>query len=212
MAGDRFGFSVAGIGNFDGNAGDWLVGAPARDDDGVDAGWVYRFDRTNATPVDVRAVNRSGSGVAGDGWGFSVSAAGGDLDGDGRDDFLVRPVLDIDPRRGTLRLTDDVKTGVTVRLHARDATTARADLSMLLSAERCRSEPTAALLFTCNTRGSRLFPAGDHDAASISTRLGGIPMAGFHCAGEIGPIGDHSFVHTQTVSAVLFRFPNPDLA
>ena len=89
VAGDRFGFSVADIGNFDGNGGDWLVGAPSRDNDGVDAGWVYRFDRTNATPVDVRAVNRSGSGVAGDAWGFAVSGAGGDLDGDGRDDFLV---------------------------------------------------------------------------------------------------------------------------
>lgn len=89
VSGDRFGFAVAGIGDFDGNGGDWLVGAPARDDDGVDAGWVYRFDRTNGTAVDVRAVNRSGTGVAGDQWGFAVSGAGGDLDGDGFDDFLV---------------------------------------------------------------------------------------------------------------------------
>jgi hypothetical protein len=86
---DRFGFSVAGIGDYDGNGGDWLVGAPTRNADGIGAGWVYRFDRTNATAVNVQAVNRSGSGVAGDRWGFSVSGAGGDLDGDGRDDFFV---------------------------------------------------------------------------------------------------------------------------
>ena len=34
--------------------------------------------------------------------------------------------------------------------------------------------------------------------------LGPIPVAGFFCAGEIGPVGGRNFLHTFTASAALF--------
>ena len=61
-----------------------------------------------------------------------------------------------------------------------------------------------ALLFTCNGRGSRLFPEPDHDAGLLATMLGEVPMAGFFCAGEIGPVGGQNFLHAFTASIALF--------
>jgi small ligand-binding sensory domain FIST len=34
--------------------------------------------------------------------------------------------------------------------------------------------------------------------------LGGIPLAGFFCAGELGPVSGQNYVHTFTASIALF--------
>ncbi|MCH8165772.1 MAG: hypothetical protein IH889_09205, partial [Planctomycetes bacterium] len=44
-----------------------------------------------------------------------------------------------------------------------------------------------------------------HDVQTIRDRLGEVPLAGFFAAGEIGPIGDRSFLHGHTLSLALFR-------
>ena len=49
-----------------------------------------------------------------------------------------------------------------------------------------------------------MFPEPDHDAACSRTTLGQIAVAGFFCAGEIGPVGGRNFLHTFTASAALF--------
>jgi small ligand-binding sensory domain FIST len=66
-------------------------------------------------------------------------------------------------------------------------------------------QPVAALLFTCNGRGTRLFPEPDHDAAMLAKMLGDIPVAGFFCAGEFGPVGGKNFLHGFTASVAVFR-------
>jgi small ligand-binding sensory domain FIST len=98
-----------------------------------------------------------------------------------------------------------VKPGTTIQFQIRDAETAHDDLALLLSAEQLRERPAAALAFSCNMRGTRMFTERSHDAGFASARLGHAPMAGFHAAGEIGPLGRRSFVHTQTASFALFR-------
>jgi small ligand-binding sensory domain FIST len=40
--------------------------------------------------------------------------------------------------------------------------------------------------------------------------LGEIPVAGFFCGGEFGPIGGRNFVHGFTASVALFRTPSRD--
>jgi small ligand-binding sensory domain FIST len=55
-----------------------------------------------------------------------------------------------------------------------------------------------------------LFGREHHDAELVSRRLGTKALAGFHCAGEIGPLGKRSFVHTHTASVVAFRPVRPD--
>jgi small ligand-binding sensory domain FIST len=45
----------------------------------------------------------------------------------------------------------------------------------------------------------------DGDVSTIQKILGGVSLAGFFCAGEIGPIGGKNFLHGHTASMVLFR-------
>jgi small ligand-binding sensory domain FIST len=124
----------------------------------------------------------------------------------GRGDFLIRGVLGVDPESGAMAVGDTIEVGETIQFHVRDAATADEDLRALLERE---AEPAAgALLFTCNGRGSRLFPEPDHDAGLVARMLGEIPVAGFFCAGELGPVGGQNFLHAFTASIALF----PDVA
>jgi small ligand-binding sensory domain FIST len=65
------------------------------------------------------------------------------------------------------------------------------------------------LLFTCNGRGSNLFGTPGHDAGLVSAALGGAPLAGFFCAGELGPVGSRSFLHGFTASLLVLEEPDP---
>jgi small ligand-binding sensory domain FIST len=129
----------------------------------------------------------------------------------GQGDFLIRGVVGADPDSGAIAVGDEVQVGQTVQFHVRDAESADEDLRRALARESAAlggRRPAGALLFTCNGRGSRLFAEPDHDAGLIATMLGDIPLAGFFCAGELGPIGGQNFLHTFTASIALF----PDLA
>jgi small ligand-binding sensory domain FIST len=70
-------------------------------------------------------------------------------------------------------------------------------------------QPAGALLFTCNGRGSRMFAKPDHDAGLLAQMLGHIPVAGFFCAGEIGPVGGQNFLHGFTASVAVFPDTGP---
>jgi len=122
-------------------------------------------------------------------------------------DFLIRGILGADPASGAIAIGDEVQVGQTVQFHVRDAISADEDLRHTL--ERGRSvlgdrRAAGALLFTCNGRGSRMFSEPDHDAALLAEMLGPVPMAGFFCAGELGPVGGQNFLHTFTASIAIF--------
>jgi small ligand-binding sensory domain FIST len=123
-----------------------------------------------------------------------------------RGDFLIRSLVGLDPRTGALAVTDRVRRGQTVQFHIRDAQTADEDLKeMLRTATGNRKKPGGGLVFTCNGRGTRMFPAPDHDAKVIQTEAGPLALAGFFAAGELGPVGGTNFIHGFTASAVLFE-------
>ena len=122
-------------------------------------------------------------------------------------DFLIRGIVGTDPASGAIAVGDEVEVGQTVQFHVRDADSADEDLRRTL--ERAAAglggrRAAGALMFTCNGRGSRLFPEPDHDAGLLASMLGEIPMAGFFCAGEIGPVGGQNFLHAFTASIALF--------
>ncbi|MHC4448159.1 MAG: FIST signal transduction protein [Planctomycetota bacterium] len=123
----------------------------------------------------------------------------------GRGDFLVRNVLGFDKRGGGIAVGELARVGQTIQFHVRDAETAAEDLQLLLDAQQLEAPPLAALLFTCNGRGQRLFKEPNHDIGIIRERLGEVPIAGFFAAGEIGPVGDQSFLHGHTASLAIFR-------
>ena len=122
-------------------------------------------------------------------------------------DFLVRNVMGINPDDGSVAVGDFFRPGQTVQFHIRDHKTADEEMRQLLAEVRAdgTGTPRAGLLFTCNGRGSRLFPEPHHDAALIQEYLGDIPMAGFFAAGELGPVGGQNFMHGFTASVALFE-------
>ena len=122
-------------------------------------------------------------------------------------DFLIRSVVGADPESGAIAVGEEIAVGQTVQFHVRDAESADEDLQRTLAREAAvlDGRPAAgALLFTCNGRGSRLFSGPDHDAGLIAKMLGKIPVAGFFCAGELGPVGGQNFLHAFTASIALF--------
>jgi small ligand-binding sensory domain FIST len=123
----------------------------------------------------------------------------------GRGDFLVRNIIGVDQKAGSLALADFVKVGQTVQFHVRDAETADEDLRVLLESQVGRDAPAGGLLFSCNGRGTKLFPAADHDIKLARRFMPETPMAGFFAAGEIGPVGGKNFIHGHTASFALFR-------
>lgn len=117
-----------------------------------------------------------------------------------RGDFLVRGVVGADQRSGAIAVGDNVPVGRTVQFQVRDAGSADEDLRDLLTS----AEADAAILFTCNGRGQRLFGEADHDAGVVDQLLGPLPLAGCFCAGELGPVGTRNFLHGFTASLALF--------
>jgi len=123
----------------------------------------------------------------------------------GRGDFLVRGVLGGDREKGAIAVGDLPRVGQTVQFHVRDRTTADEDLRLLLDAEQLDTRPLATLLFTCNSRGMKLFGGPNHDAGLLHDRLGRTPVAGFFAAGEIGPVGGRPFLHGHSAVATVIR-------
>jgi small ligand-binding sensory domain FIST len=124
-----------------------------------------------------------------------------------RGDFLVRNILGLDQETGSLAINDRVRVGQTVQFHIRDAATADEDLHALLQLDMQAHErgPTGALVFSCNGRGTRLFPEPHHDARAVRGEVGEVPLAGFFAQGELGPIGNQNFIHGFTACVALFE-------
>jgi len=126
-------------------------------------------------------------------------------EGSGRGDFLIRGVVGIDQESGAIAIGDSIMDGETVQFHLRDAMAATEDLEMMLIPQAFRQPPSGALLFSCNGRGLRLYDHPNGDITVVQANLQGTHLAGFFCAGEIGPIGGTNFLHGHTASLVIFR-------
>lgn len=122
----------------------------------------------------------------------------------GRGDFLIRNLIGQDPSSGALAVGDLVRTGQTVQFHVRDGRSASEDLREALNT--CPTEPAVqgALLFSCLGRGENMYGEPHHDTRLLQERFGSIPTAGFFCSGEIGPVGNHPYVHGFTSVFGLF--------
>jgi small ligand-binding sensory domain FIST len=119
-------------------------------------------------------------------------------------DFLIRNILGADPQIGALAVGAHPRVGQTVQFQLRDSKSAQEELVM--AAENVKtglSGPIGILLFSCAGRGKGLFGTPDHDAETLANILGNIPLAGFFCNGEIGPVGGKAFLHGYTASAAV---------
>ncbi len=140
------------------------------------------------------------AGIEGNGLLLGRCVDSGVLD-PGPGDLLFRPLQGVERATGALDIEDRVPLGAAVQFALRDAATASHDLATALAGRPA----DAALLFTCNGRGTRLFDVADHDATAIARSLGPVPLGGLFAAGEFGPVGGSNFVHTFAASVALFR-------
>ena len=123
-------------------------------------------------------------------------------------DFLIRNIVGLDPNVGAIAVNDQVQVGQTLQFHLRDASTSRDELRRLLELQggtRQVAPPAGALFFNCTGRGKSLYGTAHHDVRTIQTVAGKLPIGGFFCNGEIGPVGGINFLHGYTASLGLFR-------
>ena len=116
-------------------------------------------------------------------------------------DFLIRNLLGVDPRTGAVAIGDRVRPGQLVQFHLRDAEASAEDLEALLQRYQKNTTmpaPVGALLFACLGRGEGLYQQPDFDSCLFSRYVSDVPLSGFFCSGEIGPVGDTTFLHGYT--------------
>ncbi|MEM7726348.1 MAG: FIST N-terminal domain-containing protein [Cyanobacteria bacterium P01_A01_bin.45] len=117
-------------------------------------------------------------------------------------DFLIRQLLGVDPNAGAIAIGDQVRNGQRLQFHLRDAQTSAEDLEYLLKQyqEQSSSDDSAiaALMFSCLGRGVGLYGKPNFDSDLFRRYVKDVPISGFFCGGEIGPVGERTFLHGFT--------------
>ena len=115
-------------------------------------------------------------------------------------DFLIRNVIGADQEKGIISVGEMRREGQIVQFHLRDSQTSIENLGEMLDqyTEQEKVDGTGALLFSCLGRGSYLYGTADHDTNLFKNKVGKIPLTGFFCNGEIGPVRDTTYIHGYT--------------
>jgi small ligand-binding sensory domain FIST len=122
-------------------------------------------------------------------------------------DFLIRNLIGVDAESGALAVGALLDENAVVQFHLRDARTSAQDLEEMLRRYRAGGAPATqgALLFSCLGRGQFLYGEADHDTGAFRSHIGDVPLGGFFCNGEIGPVHGATFLHGYTSAFALFR-------
>ncbi len=123
-------------------------------------------------------------------------------------DYLVRNIVGMDSTTGNLAVGSLLHEGLVVQFHLRDSITSAEDLQSVLSVYRAEGnaeDASGALLFSCLGRGQYLYGQPHHDSSLFKQVVGQVPLGGFFCNGEIGPVGASTYVHGYTSSFGIFR-------
>jgi small ligand-binding sensory domain FIST len=123
-------------------------------------------------------------------------------------DFLVRNLIGLDSAAGVIGVGALIEEQQVVQFHVRDAQTSAEDLHEVLSRYRREvqgPEPEGALLFSCLGRGVNLYGVPDHDTEVFRRAVAKVPVGGFFCNGEIGPIHAKTFLHGYSSAFGIFR-------
>jgi small ligand-binding sensory domain FIST len=113
----------------------------------------------------------------------------------------------MDPQSGALWVNAHVPPNSVVQFHLRDASTSAYDLERALTRYRASTLSAAssgALLFSCAGRGMGLYGQTDHDSNAFRRLVADVPVGGFFCEGEIGPVHNSTYVHGYTSAFAVF--------
>lgn len=128
--------------------------------------------------------------------------------GESKRDYLIRNLVGLDPKNGILAVGAYVRPGQTVQFHLRDRKTSADDLKERLTRYRKKHQPgrpQGALLFSCLGRGENLYREPNHDTEMFLEEFGAVPVGGFFCNGEIGPVDGSTYLHGFTSCFGIFR-------
>ena len=121
-------------------------------------------------------------------------------------DYLIRNIVTADPDTGVVAISDRVGEGQQLVFALRECNAARRDLANALDGIRSVSagrEYRFGLYFNCLARGRALYGEPGIDAAEISSALPDVPILGFFCNAEIGPLKGENQLFTYTGVLVL---------
>ena len=123
-------------------------------------------------------------------------------------DFLIRNIMGVDREIGGIQVGALLREGQLVQFHLRDKVMSAEDLELMLNRYKIKENSknaAGALLFSCLGRGQYLYGKPNHDSDMFRAQLGDIPLGGFFCNGEIGPVGKTTFLHGYTSSFGIFH-------
>ena len=123
-------------------------------------------------------------------------------------DFLIRNIVGSDSSRGGIAVGAQLREGQMVQFHVRDANTSAEDLRSALAGYLRglgNRNAVAALMFQCTGRGQYLYGEEGHDMGIFNEMVGSLPVGGFFCNGEIGPVAGATYLHGYTSSFAMFR-------
>jgi small ligand-binding sensory domain FIST len=121
--------------------------------------------------------------------------------GSSKKDYLVRNLIGMDVERGILAIGAMLRPGQMVQFHLRDRQASAEDVTQALkhyAASAPQPPPAAALLFSCVGRGEHLYGVPNHDTNVFLRTVGRLPVGGFFCNGEIGPVEGATYLHGYT--------------
>ena len=123
-------------------------------------------------------------------------------------DFLIRNIMGVEREVGGIQVGTLLREGQLVQFHLRDKAMSAEDLKLMLTrykANKNFKNTSGALLFSCLGRGQYLYGKPNHDSDMFRDHIGDIPLGGFFCNGEIGPVGKTTFLHGYTSSFGIFH-------
>jgi small ligand-binding sensory domain FIST len=125
--------------------------------------------------------------------------------------LLVRAVQGVDPMRGGLVISDEVKLDMRIAFAIRDAGAARSGIeSLARDVERASAgaAPRFGVYINCAGRGSSLYGVTDVDTRILRSRFGELPLCGMHSAFEIAPSAGRPSFQLYTGVLTLFTAPS----
>jgi small ligand-binding sensory domain FIST len=121
-------------------------------------------------------------------------------------DYLIRNIVTADPDTGVVGISDRVEEGRQLVFALRERDAAKRDLARALDSV-CSAEGSGdyrfGLYFNCRARGRALYQEPGIDAAEIHRALPDVPILGFFCNAEIGPLRGENQLFTYTGVLVL---------
>lgn len=124
------------------------------------------------------------------------------------DDYIIHPIIKIDPHNRCLLMSDPIHPKQTIRIHTHNTETAHKDLALLLDTHQIHKQTSANLVFTYNNKNNQLFSEPNHNTKILHHKLNNLPLTGFFTIKKIKQSSDQPNLHNHAISVTLLHVTN----